>query len=63
MVCGEGALLVGVSLVVQGFFLSGGRKCVYLEVFMVASKDLMWALVKPEKLILKLLKDKGRLLG
>lgn len=43
MVCGEGAFLVGVPFVVQGFFPSGGRKCVYLDVFMVVSKDLMWA--------------------
>lgn len=43
VVCGEGAFLVGVPFVVQGFFPSGGRKCVYLDVFMVVSKDLMWA--------------------
>lgn len=35
VVCREGGLLVGVSLIVQGFVLSGGRKCVYLEMFMI----------------------------
>lgn len=53
------ALLL-VSFVVQSFFLFGGRKCVYLEMFVMVSGDLIWAcfcgqfaLVKPEELILK----------
>lgn len=56
VVCREGGLLAGVSLVVKGFFLSGGRNFEHLEMFM------MFALVKPEELILKVLKDKGRML-
>lgn len=63
----KGGLLVVGSFVVQGFFLSGGRKCVYLEMFMIVSKDLglvlqSVSLVKPEELILNVLKDKGRML-
>lgn len=69
VVCREGGLLAGVQLVVKGFFCYGGRKFVYLEMFMIVSKDLMWAqfyglftLVKLEELILKVLKDRGRTL-
>lgn len=37
------ALLL-VSLVVQSFFLLGGRKGVHMEMFVMVSGDLVWAL-------------------